>query len=741
MFKKMKLASKLAIMIAGMLAIILIILLACSVLMSQAAIKKGISGELNSVANGNAEIIEQSFRGFENSVMGIQNYIDWGYQRILQNPGDNVVSDNPDIAEMLRSDLYTSKTLSLAAHDTELFMTETCRFTIKANDSIVAMGVMFEPYQFESDMEAFGFWINKNNVDGQIVPFSSYNDYAEEDSYNYVVENKKSYISQPYDNGNGQMVLAYGIPITHESRLIGVVIGNINLDAFSGVTTSSQNYSSMWATIYDDNSTIVWDSETLDDVGKNMKEFTPNEQEFQQVQSLMTGTSTFHAEKTREDGKKVSCLYSPIQVGDRTWWSMTGLYTSDAQRSIVQTTIWLCVISFVALLVIIFVIISVLRWMLSPVKKVVQAAESIAHGHLDIHIEATTQDEIGDLSRTFQAMAINLKSIIEDVDYLLNEMANGNFNIRTRIEEDYVGDYRGILLAIRRINRSLSQTLSQISEAAVQVSAGSDQVSCGAQSLSQGATEQASSIQQLAATITEISTTVNDNAQMAEAASVNVNQVNNSVAESGQKMKSTLEIMEDARSKATKVSGIIKTIEDIAFQTNILALNAAVEAARAGAAGKGFAVVADEVRNLAGKSSEASKNTTELISGALSAIEEGTQSMQETKQFVDSVVTEAAEITKIFNKISQASEQQAASIQQVTLGIDQISSVVQTNSATAEESAAASEELSSQAQMLKDLISKFKLRDSSETTVNPMDTNPSSENIDYTQAGNDFSKY
>ena len=218
-------------------------------------------------------------------------------------------------------------------------------------------------------------------------------------------------------------------------------------------------------------------------------------------------------------------------------------------------------------------------------------------------------------------------------------------------------------------------------------------------------------MEQLAATIADISDVVQKNAKMAEAANTNVSQVNNNVAESGEKMKTTLAIMEDARAQTTKVQGIIKTIEDIAFQTNILALNAAVEAARAGVAGKGFAVVADEVRNLASKSSEASKNTTALINGALSAIAEGTESMQETKQFVDNVVIEVEEITKVFEKISLASEQQASSIEQVTIGIDQISSVVQTNSATAEESAAASQELSGQADMLKELIRQFQLRD------------------------------
>lgn len=202
---------------------------------------------------------------------------------------------------------------------------------------------------------------------------------------------------------------------------------------------------------------------------------------------------------------------------------------------------------------------------------------------------------------------------------------------------------------------------------------------------------------------------------MAQNASVNATHVNAQIAESGEKMNQSLELMQQIRTSAAKVSGIIKTIEDIAFQTNILALNAAVEAARAGQSGKGFAVVADEVRNLAEKSAEASKATTTLISSMVASIEHGSESMQETKQYMDNVVAAASEITAVFQKISEASERQSTAITQVTQSTGQISSVVQTNSATAEQSAAASEQLSSQAENLKNLTRRFRIEPQSET--------------------------
>ncbi|MCI8990788.1 MAG: methyl-accepting chemotaxis protein, partial [Lawsonibacter sp.] len=243
-----------------------------------------------------------------------------------------------------------------------------------------------------------------------------------------------------------------------------------------------------------------------------------------------------------------------------------------------------------------------------------------------------------------------------------------------------------------------------------QVSAGSDQVSNSAQALAQGATEQASAVQELSATIADISENAKKTAASAEQAGQSVRDAGSQITTSVEYVKQLNVAMDNISSSSQEIGKIIATIENIAFQTNILALNAAVEAARAGSAGKGFAVVADEVRNLATKSDEAAKATKDLIDGSMTAVREGTEAVSKVTTSLEQTNELASGVVGMMEVVVEAVESQTQAIMQVTEGIDQISAVVQTNSATSEESAAASEELSSQASLMKELLSRFKLR-------------------------------
>ncbi|MCL2199960.1 MAG: methyl-accepting chemotaxis protein [Defluviitaleaceae bacterium] len=344
----------------------------------------------------------------------------------------------------------------------------------------------------------------------------------------------------------------------------------------------------------------------------------------------------------------------------------------------------------------------------APINEISEVMHHVSEGIFDYKIQGNYKGDFKTVKDSVNTTVSRVAEYINEISKVLTGIADNNLN--QSVTREYVGAFSNIKLSLNNILQTLNNVIGDIGTAAEQVAVGAKSISESSLNLAQGASQQAASVQELSATIQTINESAKENESKAKAAEDLSSGAKENAAKGDTDMDKMLASMEEIKDASTKITKIIKVIEDIAFQTNLLALNAAVEAARAGDHGKGFAVVADEVRVLASRSQVAAKETAELIAHSVTKINEGEVTATQTAKTLQVIVGDVSKVSDIISQISDASEIQALAISQVTQGLTQITDVVQDNSATSQQSAAAAQQLTSQSEVLKEMTGVFKLK-------------------------------
>ncbi len=584
-----------------------------------------------------------------------------------------------------------------------------------------ANGQPYSVHNREIAYEAIAY-LDENGTNVTFEKHEDAFDNFDKEYYKTIKSTGEVYVMEPYVyqlRGKDIMMISIIAPVYDaEGDFLGVAGCDVALADMQTQQYASTGYKSTHMIALAEDGTVLLDTANPSLVGKGASEagYDTVLADTQELKSMPEGAyinsiSVINNKVSNyATGKRGIAITVPLRLSSGNYWTLyLAIDRNEFNKILIMDTVKLIVAVILFGIILLYMIYRIIETYLAPVQEILEGASKLEEGNLKINIAVSTNDELGRMAQALNHISSTVDNYVQDISQQLSQMAENDMDIEIR--QKYIGDFIPIQTSIEKITDSLNNTLRQIVLSADDVASDSVSVSGGAQALSEGAAEQAEAIEELAVAIENLSRDITANADDAANMSRNASEVSARIENSNQEMNKLIAAMSEIRESSAGIEEIIRTIEDIADQTNLLSLNASIEAARAGEAGRGFAVVANEIRDLAAKSSESVSQTTALIERSLTAVKNGVVIADETAQSLVAVVEGAKEILGSVDKISNASQNQKTVLEEVTRNVDQIEGVVQDNITAAKESALTSEELSKQSQRLHDLVNRFHLKE------------------------------
>lgn len=519
------------------------------------------------------------------------------------------------------------------------------------------------------------------------------------------IETKETILTEPYvDSSTGRLILSAACPVIDDDtgNVLGAAGMDIALDHMTGIMSEYTIGRSGYMLLLSENGTFLYHPQN-ELVQKNIKDTDMSQNA---ADAVLSGSNQFLKYKAGGITK-----YGYLQhAGDTGYMVLSSMPSSEFYAILFTMIIALIIIFAIGIILIAFRIRKSAANLTQPILMLNETAQQMAAGNLDVDLQITAENEIGQLAASFQKTADRLKEYIAYIDetsQVLAQIADGRLSIE--LQNDYAGEFQKIKTALLNISSSMNQVMSGINESSESVSVGASELATASQVLAEGAEIQASSVAQLTETTNTVADQVENSLKKTETSAKATAKAAAMIEQNQEKMKQMMDAMNNIHETSQKVVGIIQTIEEIASQTNLLSLNASIEAARAGEAGKGFAVVADEIGKLALESSQAASNTKELIEISMEEINKGNTIASSAMNSLKESVSAVNQVNEMIQETAQDAAVQAENMMQLRSGIKEISHGIQDNSAASQETSATSEELASQAEILNKMVQKFEL--------------------------------